>query len=114
MSIYADMTELAKDNDEALPNYQVSGRGWLARNPSTQVCLPSRLPCTTALLTGQARAGTPRHVRDAFRCGLPRARAPQVGQQEVNGMIQGNVEPIWHRTLDENPDRCARLAVAPP
>ena len=29
----------------------------------------------------------------------------QVSQPEVNGLVQGIVEPVWHTTLDTHPER---------
>ena len=95
MTIYNDMTTLAKNNDEALPNYQVSRArrvvGWHRTQPFASCC---------------ARQSAPRrwlHVRRASSCRV--SLASQVGQQEVNGMIQGSVESVWHNTLDMNDDR---------
>ncbi|KAG2440758.1 hypothetical protein HXX76_003615 [Chlamydomonas incerta] len=52
LSIYEGMTDIAKNRDEELPNYQV-------------------------------------------------------GQQDVNGLVQGTVESIWHVGMDEHEDRSA-------
>lgn len=30
---------------------------------------------------------------------------PQIGDQEINGLVQGTVEGVWQSSLDEFPDR---------
>eukprot|EP00198_Chlamydomonas_reinhardtii_P006687 XP_001696023.1 predicted protein [Chlamydomonas reinhardtii] len=62
-----------------------------------------------------AAAGVAGGLPSAIPAAMPKAAVATggssimygVGQQDVNGLTQGTVEPIWHTTMDEHPDRAA-------